>query len=423
MRIKTLLSRITGNDYLYTIGVKVFAMFIGLVATGFSARYLGPDLKGDLSVISSYLLTVSVVANFGLYQPYPYYKNLNEPDVLDKFMRIFVLQFLVYTVLGGVLAAYLGDMKWVAVCLITPIQVLSNQLSFVIIVEDVKYKNTVFLLARTLNTLIVVVAFFTLEPLLLLALAMIVVGDVLTVVMVLRRLKRFPNPFKADFAFMKRIAGFGLVTMLTTLLLTFNSKLDVMMMDWMGVTAKQIGYYGFGASLAEYGWIISDAFREVLFSRTSRKDVVRSLTFSLRINLYITLLMVFSIAVLGKLVIRIVSGPAFLPAYGVTVILLAGIISMSYFKLIGTLLLAQGKKMIYLFMLAASVVVNAIANYFAIPIWGIEGAAMASVLSYTLAGVLFLAYFMRTYQVPLRDIFVMQSGEVRGLWLKLRGKR
>ena len=75
-------------------------MVIGLIASSYSNRFLGPELKGELGQISSMISIVAVTANFGLYQPYPYYKRQGEPDVLDKFLRIFLLQFIAYTVIG-----------------------------------------------------------------------------------------------------------------------------------------------------------------------------------------------------------------------------------------------------------------------------------------------------------------------------------
>jgi O-antigen/teichoic acid export membrane protein len=76
------------------------------------------------------------------------------------------------------------------------------------------------------------------------------------------------------------------------------------------------------------------------------------------------------ILVLGRPAIWILAGSEFLPAYPVTVLLAFGIIPMSWFKIVGTLLLAQGKKYVYLGMLTASVAVNIICNMLTIPLWG-----------------------------------------------------
>lgn len=417
------LRRIIQNDYAFTIGTKVAALFIGLISSSYSKRFLGPALVGQLGYIDSTLTIVAIIAQFGLYQPYPYHKRLGEPDVLNKFLNIFALQFAAYAVIGVALSIIFENPIMTAICLIVPIQVLANQFSFIGMVEDVKYKNVVFFTSRIVNTTLMITAFYTMSPSLLIALAMIVIGDVITVVLTARRLKRFGNPLKVDFKFLRSIFGFGLVAMLTTLLVQLNYKLDEIMLKWMGIPDVQRGFYNSGASIASYGWLVSDAFREVLFSKTSKNDAIGDVTFSLKLNFYITLAMLLFVALFGRLAIRILYGVQYLPAFRVTLILLFGIFSMSYFKLIGTLLLSQGKKYVYMGMLFLSVVANVAGNLFAIPRWGIEGAAMASVLSYTVAGGAFLLYFVRTYQVPFGSLFVVRREELKRIIGLIHRKR
>ena len=416
MRIRSLARRLTDNDYVFTIFTKIMAVLIGLIASSYSNRFLGPELKGQLGRISSMLSIVAVTANFGLYQPYPYYKRLGEPDVLDKFLRIFLLQFIAYTVIGVFGAVALESFELTAVCLLAPIQVLANQLSFMIMVEDVKFKNVIFFTARITNTVITILAFYTMDRTILVALALIIVGDLITIVFALLRMRRLPNPLRADLRFAAKIVPFGLISMLTTLMLTLNYRVDTLMMGYMfAVSDTEIGYYTLGVSLSEYGWLIPDAFREVLFSRTAKDDAIGEVTMSMKVNLYLTLVMIAGILVLGRPVIWLLAGKEYLPAYPVTVLLIAGIVPMSYFKIIGTLLLAQGRKYVYLGMLSASVAVNIVCNLFTIPLWGKMGAALASVISYAAAGGCFLAYYLRTYHVPVRDVFLFTPQEMARL--------
>ena len=252
------------------------------------------------------------------------------------------------------------------------------------------------------------------------ALALIVVGDVITVVMALLRMKRMPNPMKADLRFAAKIVPFGFISMVTTLMLTLNYRVDTLMMGYLyHIPDTEIGFYSLGVSLSEYGWLIPDAFREVLFSRTAKDDAIEEVTMSMKVNFYLTLLMILGILLLGRPVIRILAGAEYLPAYPVTVMLIAGIIPMSYFKIIGTLLLAQGKKGVYLGMLSASVLVNILCNMLTIPLWGKMGAAVASVVSYAVAGFVFLGYYLRTYSIPLSAVFVFSPAEKAKLMSKL----
>ena len=426
MRIKSIIRRVTDNDYVFTIFTKIMAVLIGLIASSFSNRFLGPELKGQLGQISSMISIVAVTANFGLYQPYPYYKRQGEPDVLDKFLRIFLLQFVLYTVVGIIGATVLNSFALTAVCLIAPIQVLANQLSFMIMVEDVKFKNKIFFTARITNTLITILAFYTMKRTILVALALVVVGDLITVVMALLRMKRMPNPLKADLRFAVKIVPFGIVSMITTLMVTLNYRVDTLMMGYLfHVPDVEIGFYTLGVSLSEYGWLIPDAFREVLFSRTAKDDAIGEVTMSMKVNLYLTILMIIGILLLGRPVIWLLAGAEYLPAYPVTVLLVAGIIPMSYFKIIGTLLLAQGKKFVYLGMLTASVIINILCNCITIPLWGKMGAAVASVVSYMAAGGCFLAYYLKAYNIPARDVFLFRPEELqrlKNMFKKVRNK-
>ena len=55
MNVKRLARRLTDNDYVFTIFTKVMAVLIGLIASSYSNRFLGPELKGQLGRISSML--------------------------------------------------------------------------------------------------------------------------------------------------------------------------------------------------------------------------------------------------------------------------------------------------------------------------------------------------------------------------------
>ena len=142
------------------------------------------------------------------------------------------------------------------------------------------------------------------------------------------RMKRFPNPLKADLRFAAKIVPFGFVSMITTLMLTLNYRVDTLMMGYMyHIPDAEIGFYSLGVSLSEYGWLIPDAFREVLFSRTAKDDAIEEVTMSMKINFYLTLVIIAGILLLGRPVIRILAGAEYLPAYPVTVLLIAGMIT------------------------------------------------------------------------------------------------
>ena len=74
---------------------------------------------------------------------------------------------------------------------------------------------------------------------------------------------------------------------------------------------------------------------------------------------------------------------------------------------------------VYLGMLSASVAVNILCNMLTIPLWGKMGAAVASVVSYAVAGFVFLGYYLKTYQIPLSAVFVFSPAEKAKLTSKI----
>mgnify|MGYP001880485087 FL=1 len=70
-------------------------------------------------------------------------------------------------------------------------------------------------------------------------------------------------------------------------------------------------------------------------------------------------------------------------------------------------------------MLSASVAVNILCNMITIPLWGKMGAAVASVVSYAVAGFVFLGYYLKTYQIPLSAVFVFSPAEKAKLTSKI----
>lgn len=53
-----------------------------------------------------------------------------------------------------------------------------------------------------------------------------------------------------------------------------------------------------------------------------------------------------------------------------------------------------------------SAAINVVANIYAIPVWGVYGAAWASVLSYTVCGTVLTVYFCKKYSFTLKELLL-----------------
>ena len=73
---------------------------------------------------------------------------------------------------------------------------------------------------------------------------------------------------------------------------------------------------------------------------------------------------------------------------------------------------SKGKRSVNLIFLGVAAIANVIGNIIFIPMFGIYGAALTSVISYSLCGICFLIYFKRGSGIPYRKMLLIQKEDV-----------
>lgn len=402
------------NEYFFTFINKISTIVLGLLTTAFINRYAGAALKGEYVVLLNILNIVSVVANLGMYQAYPYYKRKGEADTLKRFVNIFYYQFILYSIVFLIVALLSKSNLTTLIFFMLPFAVLTNQINFIMMVENINYKNSINIIVTFIKFIVAVFTYVFLPKMLIVLVLNLLLYDVLIIVFYLIKLKVGFSLKYISVKFTISIIKFGFIAMITSLLVNLNYKLDVLMLNNY-VSSSLVGIYSVGVTLAEFGWLIPDTFKEVLFSKTAKSDSIQSIIYCLKISFYSIIAAIVLVVSIGKIFIKIMYGNEFLNSYLVTVILFLGIPAMAWFKIISTLYLAQGKRYFYLLTLLASVIANALANLILIPKFSIYGAAMASVISYTVCGGVFLVDFCSEYKINIIEIFKITKKNVTDL--------
>jgi O-antigen/teichoic acid export membrane protein len=408
-----MMRRLFKNQYVVSLCNQGFHVVMGMINSILINRFLGPSLKGEYAYILNMVNISVLVMNFGMYESYPFYRRKKMSNIREKYKDIFFLQFIVYMMAAVVLSVFFRDTYLTAVFILVPVQVLNYQLGFIFMVEDVNTTNIIGMLSSAIYSLTLAVVYLLAPQNYLYVIALLFIQDGLRIGLLCKFFKmrvtlRF---WKIDYTLLKKVAVFGLFPMLTAILSTLNYKLDVFILK-MYVGYEQIGYYTLGTGLAAMAWKIPNAFKNVLFSKTAQKDSIEDIVLSIKITLYINLIIVAGVTFAGRFAIQLLYGVEYLPAYGVTIVIFAGIIPMAFFRLITTLFLAKGKQRLSFEILLASVVLNIISNFLLIPRMGINGAALASVLSYSICGYAFLYIFSREYNLNPAELFIPKEAEI-----------
>jgi len=418
-----MLRRLLQNQYVVSVLNQGVHIVLGLFNSILINRFLGPSLKGEYAYVLNIVNMLAIVLNLGIYQSYSFYRRKGIPNIKEKYVDIFFMQFILYMLIGLGLSLFFQKIHLIVIFTLTPIMVFSSQLGFITLVENINLRNVLSMLSSVLYSLSLLLVYLYASARFSLIAGLLYFQEIsfLLLLIIMFRFRLHLNLKNIDYRLLKGTIAFGIYPMLVSILTALNYRVDILILK-LFVSFEELGYYTLGVGLATNVWIVPDAFKQVLFARTARSDSVRDILLSIKTTLYIEIIAFMTIILAGKPLIVLLYGSQFIPAYTVTVVIFAGIIPMAFYKLITALFLAKGKQQISFRFLFISAVVNVGANFAFIPRFGIIGSALASVISYGACSGMFLYEFMKDYQLAIKDVLVLNREEMTRIGSLFRRK-
>lgn len=209
------------------------------------------------------------------------------------------------------------------------------------------------------------------------------------------------------------ILRYGLKGHLGTIVQFLHHKLDIILVGSM-LGIKEVGWYTLAAAIAETVWSIPQALATVLFptiSASSHESAISHTRAVLPRVMLIVLAQGGFIFFIAPKIIPAIFGDAFAPSISALQILLPGVCALSILKILSSHLFGTGYPFWNTAILAFGSGVNLLLNWFFIPRFGINGAALSSSCSYTLTTIIMIAAFLKLSGLTLRKIFVFHPSE------------
>lgn len=356
----------------------------------------------------------------GIYQAYPFYKK-NKVDNLEEEYFSVTQTIFVFTVVVSIIAILLFNksITLVITFILFPFSVLIQEYNYYSLIENPNRRNT-WAIYENIAEMIVLTFFIlfihkSIEGLLLLVIGKFAIAYICSIYIIHKPVYKSKLNLITTFRYIK----YGFIPMLTVLCMTVNYSIDIIMLQGK-VHMKDIGIYSLGINLAQYVWLIPDTLKDILLSRLTSGKKEDEVAMLIRINLTIVLMLIVSIIIIGKPVISLIYGKEFSESYQITVIVLCGIFSMVYYKVIYSYNVVCGRKMINLFYLLIAALLNVIGNYILIPKFGIYGAASVSVCSYSICGLLFLTHFLKNTNIKFNEVTFLTRKDIKKLYAVLK---
>ena len=410
-----MIKKIFNNEYMFSVVAKVSGIVLSLMYTVFFNRFLGTALRGEAAYINNVVMIFSVVLGFGIYQAYPYYKKNYGDESKNKFISSVFFQFAIYMIVSILLAViFKHNITYLTITLLVPLSIIVNNLAYFVLIETPKKKNLADILIHVIDVIVTGILFFFVKPNYLWLVFIIAFKDVAWLLICLKNIKFKIKDIKLNFKDLIEFSKFGFVPMLTYLMSTLNYNIDVLMLKGQ-VAVSEIGIYALGVTIAEKAWLLPNALKDILLSKLSKGKDNSEVAKVIRFALLACLMLIIAIICVGKPAINILYGEEFSGAYDITVILFIGIIGMVFYKMISAYNIVHKKQNVSLLFLSVSVIINIICNLITIPLMGIKGAALSSIVSYTICGIMFLIYFYKKEKTKMRNILFANKEDLKYL--------
>jgi O-antigen/teichoic acid export membrane protein len=214
---------------------------------------------------------------------------------------------------------------------------------------------------------------------------------------------------------LKDAINYGLRGQVGQILQFINYRFDLLVVNALLGTAS-VGIYGVGAAVSQIIWQVPNALSYALYSRVSaveREDGNRITERVARQSLMLSLLLALFMMPVGYLAIPLLFGKSFAPAVMSMYLLLPGVVLLSHYKILGVHMAGQGHPEYYSYAAGVSAVVTLILDFVLVPRMGINGAAVASSVAYTLTSALSVYWFCRmTGMKSVSRLFLPQRGDL-----------
>jgi O-antigen/teichoic acid export membrane protein len=223
----------------------------------------------------------------------------------------------------------------------------------------------------------------------------------------------------------RQLISLGFIYALALFILNLNYRVDIVLLERLTNTS-QVGLYAAGVRLAELVWQLPAALGVVLFSRSAQSinedDAVARTTRVLRITL--------PFIVGGSLVLFVIApwvlsifGEAFVDATDATRYLLPGVAAAVIFKVLYSDLAGRGRPLYAVWVFGAVALLNILLNLLLIPTLGINGAAIASSISYIMGAITFAVLYSRLQKLSFRNTMILNNADISYIFDLMKGKK
>lgn len=428
------------EDSLSILSTRVLLLLAGIVQGVLIARLLGPAAKGALSIIILLPSLLVSMGHLGIGNANLYFmgkRRFSFQSVLSNSLALSVMLggFLISTCLISV--AFLKDTLFdgiapvlVAISAFTiPFTLFIKYVGYIFLGRQMILERNLMNILQELTTLICIVVFVLFLRLRIAgALISMLVGLLLAMFYSLLRLGLIGSiSIRFNYELFRKSIGYGIKPYLALIILSLNYKSDIFLVKYF-LTNTDVGYYSLAVSIANILWHIPTSVGMITYARVAflSPEQANELTSkACRNTLSASFIVGIALLCACRFFIPLVYGQVYAPSVSALTILLPGVLAMTIFTTLHGDLAGRGRPDITIYVFSGALLANIVLNVILIPEMGIEGAALASTMSYATGSVVLAYIFSQLTNTRLRKLILPQRCDIqdyRMVFARLRSK-
>lgn len=415
-----------GSTSAYQFAAQIVALGVNFVVSVLIARTLGPEGKGQLSVLQQVPGVLAIALNFGLaYSNFYFVGRRKQPagealgnSILAALVGGVVGVPIVWLLTIGPLAVVpdLPVSGAIVAAVLLPVTLVA---SFAVSVGNglglLKKASLANMISTGLTLLLVLIAYAFDRLDVSAVLAISVITGLASMGFVVAAMRTQLGRLSVRIAAFRESAKYSVKSYLGNLAGYLNYRLDIILVGYLAGAAS-VGVYSIAVTFAELMWYVPNALATSILSKSMGLEGSEGPELTARTSRITSLLMTLvclTAAVLISPVVHVFYGPEFAPAVHPFLILLPGVWLVGIGKIASGHLAAHG----HLFpgISTISAALNLAANLLLIPGMGAPGAALASTLSYVLVGGWVLIIFRRLTGIDTRRMIIPDREDLQAV--------
>ncbi|PLT35728.1 flippase [Bacillus sp. V5-8f] len=419
------------SNSIMTLTRQVVSIVIGLVLIVVLARGLGQEGQGYYTLITYLPLMLMTFLNLGLNTSTIYFVSRKEINLKEAFVTnivtAVVLAF-ISVLIGIAVILILGDSKfehvesgllYLSLCAL-PFMFLMIFLQTIFQgIQNFKLYNTVLVIQQfgTLFSLILLLFVFHqgLEG----AILSFVIGYFLSVLYSIVMLFKV---YQLDFSmrhfswrYIKQSFSYGLKSHISNMMTFLNYRLGVLLLGFF-LSPAAVGIYAVAVNLGEKISVFSQSFSQVLLPRIASSNVEedRNRVTALLSRFIMAFVVCLSLGIyfLADLIFYLVD-PEFSASADVLRLLLPGLTVLAVEKILSNDLAGRGRPELNMYVSFVNVALTAILNLMLIPAYGVQGAAVATSVTYIISFMIKVLIFKKVTRQPAQQFLIIKGSDIR----------